>query len=44
MPFLKQVGLYEDFRKVAKNSCKIDEFNENRQLEFTMDFSATFEM
>ncbi|GJJ71466.1 hypothetical protein EMPS_03816 [Entomortierella parvispora] len=44
MPFFKQVGLYEDFKKVAKENHKIDEFNENRELEFTMDFSATFEI
>ena len=44
MPFFKQVGLYEEFRKVAKENYKIDEFTEDRELDFTMDFSATFEM
>ena len=44
MPFLKQIGIYDDFIKVAKECWSIEEYNERREFEFKVDFYPMFEM
>ncbi|KAF9923164.1 hypothetical protein BGZ67_010058 [Mortierella alpina] len=37
MPFLKQIGIYDDFLKIAKEFRTFDQYNERRECEFKMD-------
>ncbi|KAG0337805.1 hypothetical protein BG000_004954 [Podila horticola] len=44
MPFLKQIGVYDDFLKIAKEFWTFDQYNERREFEFKMDIYPIFEI
>jgi len=44
MPFLKQIGIFEEFTSLSKVIKTMDNYNEQRELVFTMDFGPTHHM
>lgn len=43
-PLFKQIGIYDEFVKLGKKRYSIDNYNENRQLDFSMDLQPLLEM
>ncbi|KAF9896528.1 hypothetical protein BX616_007278, partial [Lobosporangium transversale] len=43
-PLFKQIGIYDEFVKLGKQRNSIDNYNENRQLEFSMNLAPLLEM
>ncbi|KAI1314755.1 hypothetical protein EDD11_001724 [Mortierella claussenii] len=43
-PLFKQIGIYDEFVELGKESQSIDNYNENRELEFSMSFQQAAEM
>lgn len=41
MPFFRQIGIYDEFVSLAKEVQSIDNYNEERELLFTMNFKPT---
>lgn len=44
MPFFRQIGIYDEFVSLAKEVHCIENYNEDRELIFTMDFRPTHVM
>lgn len=44
VPIFKQIGIYDEFLKLAKIANCIQVFNEERKPEFIMDFSPLLKM
>lgn len=44
MPFFKQIGIFEEFTSLSKVIKTMDNYNEQRELVFTMDFEPTHHM
>jgi len=43
-PFLKQLGLFDEFVSLSKVIKTMNNYNDQRELVFTMDFGPTHEM
>ncbi|KAK3822705.1 MAG: hypothetical protein J3Q66DRAFT_424105 [Benniella sp.] len=43
-PLFQQIGIYDEFTRLGKKRYSIDNYNEDRQLEFSMDLRPLLEM
>jgi len=43
-PLFQQIGVYDEFTRLGKKRYSIDNYNEDRQLDFSMDLRPLLKM